>query len=79
MNVREQSESPAQATALVLQSGEFGELERRATVVLARTGDSSYFVSLASHGIGTHGTCRSRTRSERLNGFALAYFDFFPA
>jgi len=32
-----QSESPA-GNALVLQSGEFGELERRATVVLASTG-----------------------------------------
>ena len=50
MNVREQSESPARATALVLQSGEFGELERRATVMLASTGDSSYFVSLARTG-----------------------------
>src|SRR5882724_6437346 len=50
MNVRERSESPAPATALVLQSGEFGELESRATVVLASTGDSSYFVSLARTG-----------------------------
>ena len=41
MKVRQQHESRAQATALVLQSGEFGELERRTTGVLASAGASA--------------------------------------
>jgi len=56
MNVRERSESPAPATALVLQSGEFGELESRATVCwLRRETHPTSFRLLAR--IGTHGTC----------------------
>jgi membrane-associated phospholipid phosphatase len=76
MNVREQSESPARATALVLQSGEFGELERRATVMLASTGDSSYFVSLARTGSARTELARISASLGAFEWVALAYLIF---
>ena len=76
MNIREQSESPAQATALLLQSGEFGELERRATGVLASTGDSSYFVSLARAGSARTDRVRIRASLGAFEWVALAYLIF---
>src|SRR5882757_10807753 len=76
MNVRQHCESPAQATALALQSGEFRELERRTTGVLASTGDSSYVVSLARTGSARTelaGICASLGAFEWV---ALAYLIF---
>src|SRR5438132_7720978 len=73
MNVREQSESPAQATALVLQSGEFGELERRTTGVLASAGDSSYFVSLARAGSARTEVVRTCASLGAFEWVALGY------